>query len=72
MQRIQGKVVSNKMKNTVVVEYTIIWSHPLYKKTLRKNKRLKAHTEKELKIGDQVTIVSTKPMSKDKHYRVNL
>lgn len=70
MQHIQGTVVSNKMKNTIVVEYVVIKSHPLYKKTLRKTKRIKAHTDSELKIGDQVTIVSTRPISKNKHYKV--
>ena len=63
-------VISTKMKNTVVVEYTIVRSHPLYKKILRKTKRLKAHTDKTLKVGDKVVVISSRPISKEKHYKV--
>jgi len=66
-----GTVVSDKMDKTVVVkiEYNIL--HPLYKKYIKKTKKYKAHDENnECKEGDQVKIVNTRPLSKQKFCRV--
>ncbi len=66
-----GKVVSNKMQKTVVVEVTRIERHALYGKVIRRKSKMKAHDEKsECKMGDQVKIVYSRPLSKDKHWRV--
>lgn len=66
-----GKVVSDKMDKTVVVAITDKVSHPLYKKIMKRTIRIKAHDEKnECGIGDTVEIMETRPLSKDKHWRV--
>lgn len=66
-----GLVVSDKMDKTVVVEITDRNKHPLYKKTVHKTKRLKAHDEEnECGVGDKVRIVETRKLSKDKNWRV--
>jgi small subunit ribosomal protein S17 len=66
-----GKVVSNKMQKTVVVEVERTRRHPLYGKVVRVHKNYKAHDENnECKIGDHVRIVESRPYSKDKHFRV--
>ncbi len=66
-----GQVVSDKNDKTIIVEVTDIKTHPIYVKKYRKTKRYKAHDEKnEFKIGDRVTIVQCKPISKDKTWRV--
>lgn len=66
-----GKVVKDKMEKTVVVAVTRLVPHPLYGKVVRRVSKLKAHDEKnESKVGDQVKIVETRPLSKDKHWRV--
>lgn len=65
-----GKVISNKMTNTVVVERTITHVHPLYKKIIRRNQKIKAHTDMSLNVGDKVKYVSCRPVSKDKHFKV--
>ena len=66
-----GKVVSNKMQKTVVVEVVRIERHALYGKVIRRKTKMKAHDEKsECKMGDQVKIVYSRPLSKDKHWRV--
>ena len=61
-----GLVVSDKMDKTVVVEISDRSKHPLYKKTVTKTKRLKAHDEE----NDKVRIVETRKLSKDKNWRV--
>ena len=67
-----GKIVSNKMQKTVVVEVVRIERHSLYGKVMRKKTRLKAHDGvNECQIGDQVNIVYTRPLSKTKHWRVS-
>jgi len=59
------------MQKTVVVAVTRHVPHPLYGKVVRRVSRLKAHDENnESKVGDQVRIVETRPLSKDKHWRV--
>ena len=66
-----GKVVSNKMDKTVVVEIENLVMHSLYKKSVRRSKKVKSHDEKnECSIGDTVKIEETRPLSKDKRYRL--
>ena len=66
-----GKVVSNKMDKTVVVVVERKVPHALYNKPMVSNKRFKAHDENnECRIGDTVKIVETRPLSKDKRWRV--
>ena len=67
----EGKVVSDKMKKTIVVEVTRLVRHGQYSKTIRRKERFKAHDEKnEARIGDTVIIHETRPMSKDKRWRL--
>lgn len=71
MKNIIGKVVSNKMAKTIVVELERQTVHPLYKKIIRRTKKVKVHSEDgTLKVGDTVKIVSTRPISKEKHFKV--
>lgn len=66
-----GFVVSNKMQKTVVVAVGRSVLHPIYKKMLRRVTKLKAHDEgNQCQIGDRVKLVPTRPMSKDKNWRV--
>ena len=66
-----GKVVSNKMEKTVVVAIEDNVKHPLYKKIIKNTIRLKAHDENNTcGIGDRVLIMETRPLSKDKNWRV--
>lgn len=67
-----GKVVSNKMEKTVSVEVVRIERHWLYGKVIRRKTKIKAHDEQgQCKVGDQVKIVYSRPISKDKHWRVS-
>jgi small subunit ribosomal protein S17 len=67
-----GQVVSDKMDKTVVVEVSGPKRHPLYKKTIRRVVRYKAHDEKnECQVGDKVRIVETRPLSREKRWRVD-
>ena len=66
-----GKVVSDKMEKTVVVAIERLIQHPLYKKGIKRTIKFKAHDEKnEAHIGDTVKIVQTRPLSKEKCWRV--
>jgi len=66
-----GKVVSDKMDKTVVVAVETPRHHPVYKKKIRRAVKYKAHDEKnQCRIGDIVRIVETRPLSKDKRWRV--
>ncbi len=66
-----GKVVSNKMDKTVVVAIEDNVKHPLYKKIIKNTIRLKAHDEENTcGVGDRVLIMETRPLSKDKRWRV--
>jgi small subunit ribosomal protein S17 len=66
-----GRVVSDKMDKTVVVQITDRKSHPLYKKVIQHRTRFKAHDEgNECKMGDLVRVMETRPLSKDKRWRV--
>ena len=66
-----GKVVSDKMDKTVVVTVEDRVAHPIYKKIIKRTYRLKAHDEKnECGVGDTVKVMETRPLSKDKRWRV--
>ena len=69
-RRMTGVVTSNKMTKTVVVEITRVFRHPLYRKVVQSTKRVKAHDEIGCQIGDQVQIVESQPISRDKHWVV--
>jgi small subunit ribosomal protein S17 len=67
----QGLVVSDKMDKTIVVAIERRVPHPVYGKMVTKTKRLKAHDEaNSAKVGDTVRIVETRPLSKDKRFRL--
>ncbi|HLH23386.1 MAG TPA: 30S ribosomal protein S17 [Chloroflexota bacterium] len=66
-----GLVVSDKMQKTVVVAVENFRRHPLYGRTIRRTRRFKAHDENnECKVGDQVEIAESRPLSKEKHWVV--
>lgn len=65
-----GVVVSNKMDKTVVVELVRRVQHPLYLKTVKKSQRFKAHDELNCDVGDSVELMETRPLSKEKRWRV--
>ena len=68
---LRGKVVSDKMDKTIVVEISTKKSHPLYGKRVNFSRKFKDHDElNEAKIGDIVEIMETRPLSKDKHFRL--
>ncbi|MBI2627687.1 30S ribosomal protein S17 [Candidatus Nomurabacteria bacterium] len=68
---LKGVVVSDKMDKTVVVNVSRLVKHPLYGKFYKVSKRYKAHDEEnKYKIGDKVEIVETRPISKDKRFKV--
>jgi len=69
-RRMTGVVTSNKMMKTVVVEISRTYRHPLYKKVVHTSHRVKAHDELNCQIGDQVQIVESRPISRDKHWVV--
>ncbi|EFK55005.1 30S ribosomal protein S17 [Corynebacterium genitalium ATCC 33030] len=70
-KRRRGYVVSDKMDKTIVVEVEDRKSHALYGKIVRTTKRVKAHDENnEAGVGDLVHIIETRPLSKDKHFRL--
>ena len=66
-----GKVVSDKMDKTIVVLVETRAKHPLYKKVVRRTYKLKSHDENnECNIGDTVRVMETRPLSKDKRWRL--
>lgn len=66
-----GKVISDKMDKTIVVAVEDHVRHPLYKKIVKRTYKLKAHDEKnECSIGDTVKVMETRPLSKDKRWRL--
>ena len=66
-----GTVVSDKMDKTVVVAIQVHVRHPLYKKIIKRTVKLKAHDENnECRMGDRVMVMETRPLSKDKRWRV--
>ena len=67
-----GNVVSTKGQQTVVIEVTRLYRHPLYKKQIRRTRRLAVHNESmELLVGDKIMVVPIRPMSRTKHYKVS-
>ena len=66
-----GKVISDKMDKTIVVAVVDSVKHPLYKKVVKTTYKLKAHDEaNEAKVGDVVEVMETRPLSKDKRWRL--
>ena len=66
-----GKVVSNQMDRTVVVAITRLFQHPIYKKTVKRVTKFKAHDENnKCQVGDTVKIIETRPLSKEKRWIV--
>jgi len=66
-----GNVVSDKMDKTVVVSVETLVRHPVYGRTVKETKKFKAHDEhNQCRIGDKVKIMETRPLSKDKRWRV--
>ena len=66
-----GKVVSNKMQKTIVVAVEDHVKHPLYKKIVKRTYKLKAHDEENTcNVGDTVKVMETRPLSKDKRWRL--
>ena len=66
-----GTVVSDKMDKTIVVAVETSVAQPIYNKTVKRTYKLKAHDENnECKVGDKVEVMETRPLSKDKRYRV--
>lgn len=71
-KRMIGTVVSDKMDKTVVVTVNRLVQHPVYKKYIRRRSKFKAHVpEGNIRIGDTVEIVQSRPLSKTKHWRVS-
>ena len=69
-RRLTGVVTSNKMMKTVVVEIARTYRHPLYKKVVHATKRVKAHDELGCMIGDEVQIIESRPLSREKRWVV--
>lgn len=68
---LEGVVVSDKMEKTVVVEITRLVAHPLYGRRIRQTRRFKAHDEgNAAHVGDRVALMETRPLSRDKRWRV--
>lgn len=66
-----GRVVSDKMDKTVVVAVETLVRHPLYQRTIRRTKKFKAHDEKNAcRTGDKVRMMETRPLSKEKRWRI--
>ena len=66
-----GKVISNKMDKTIVVEIEESVKHPLYGKVIKRTYKMKAHDEENIcSIGDKVRVMETRPLSKDKRWRL--
>lgn len=69
-RRVEGVVTSDKMQKTVVVKTTRAFRHPLYGKVVESNRKLVAHDELDAKVGDQVRLVESRPLSKTKRWVV--
>ncbi len=70
MKTLNGKVISDKMAQAVVVEVARSFAHPMYHKRIRRIKKLHAHNEKGAKVGDRVKIVEIRPMSRTIQWKV--
>lgn len=69
-KRLSGKIVANKMAKTVVVAVERKKRHPLYEKVLSRVKKYKAHAEEKIPVGAEVVIEQTRPLSREKRWRV--
>jgi len=69
-RRLTGIVTSNKMMKTVIVEIRRTYRHPLYRKVVHSTKHIKAHDELNCQVGDEVQIVESAPISREKHWVV--
>jgi len=69
-RRLVGVVVSNKMLKTAIVEIERTYRHPLYRKVVHSQKKMMAHDELGCQVGDEVQIVESQPISKQKHWVV--
>lgn len=70
MKTLTGTVTSAKNAQTITVEVSKLWRHPVYKKRVTRSKKYQVHDEVGAKVGDQVLIESTRPLSKLKHFKV--
>jgi small subunit ribosomal protein S17 len=71
-REVSGTVISDKMDKTVVVQVERLVKHPLYKKYIRRRNKFRAHDkDNACQIGDRVTIIETRPLSKTKRWRVS-
>lgn len=71
-REVSGTVISNKMDKTVVVQVERLVKHPLYKKYIRRRNKFRAHDKDNMcQIGDRVSIIETRPLSKTKRWRVS-
>lgn len=67
----KGKVVRDKMQKTIIVEVERKYRHPIYKKVVREKKKYKVHNPEDMAhVGDSVKIMETRPLSKEKHWRL--
>ena len=67
----EGIVVSDKMEKTIVVAIETMILHPIYKKRVKRTTKFKAHDENNIaKVGDKVKVMETRPLSKDKNWRL--
>ncbi|MEK7560227.1 MAG: 30S ribosomal protein S17 [Patescibacteria group bacterium] len=69
-QILKGKIVSNKMRDTVTIKVSRLKKHSVYGKYIKVSKKYKAHTNEQIPEGKDVVIESTKPLSKDKKWKV--
>lgn len=70
MKQFNGLVISDKMVGSAVVVVENIWRHPLYRKTVKRSKKYLVENTVKAKIGDRVTIVETRPLSKTKRFKI--
>lgn len=70
MKKLLGRVISDKMKKTIVVKVDSFWQHPVYKKRIKKTKHYLVHDEKGVEVGQKVIIGERKPVSKRKCWQV--
>ncbi|MBN1231445.1 MAG: 30S ribosomal protein S17 [Anaerolineales bacterium] len=69
-RQLTGVVISDKMQKTVTVQVSRRFRHPLYEKVITSHKNMKAHDELECKVGDEVLIIESRPISKTKRWVV--
>lgn len=70
IKKLIGTIVSTSMEKTVTVKIERIFRHPFYKKVIKRHGKIMAHTEEKFAVGDIVEIAPTRPVSKNKHFKV--